>query len=261
MSEPRNGASAPTDEQLVAYLDDRLSPSERAPIDAAIAEDATLALRVQWLDRSSLPFRQAYDEVLGQAPTQRLHAMLDNLPGPVAKPFMNRRRFLAAAAGFVAAGVVADRLFIGWQTLQNEKNSWRGLVADYMSMYVPQTLEHLASDDGSLRAQLHTVGQRLALDLQPAQLKLPAATFKRAQVLEYDEVAIAQITYLDPDYGPLALCVTRSPDGVQPFAREKRHNMNVVYWSDARHAWMLIGHNPASELDDLARLLHSRLNA
>ncbi|RON51707.1 anti-sigma factor family protein [Pseudomonas frederiksbergensis] len=248
----------PTDEQLVAYLDDQLDTEQRTRIDAAINDDPVLSLRLQWLARSNLPFKAAYDELGQQAPMDRLHAMLDTLPNP-ARPGLNRRWFLAAAAGLVVSSVVADRLFIGWQSTQ-EKSNWRGLVADYMSLYVPQTLEHLPNDESAQRAQLRTIDARLGLKLAPAQLALPSLELKRAQILEYDGVPIAQITYLDPAHGPMALCVTRSNKGSRPFAQERRHNMNVVYWADTEHAWMLIGHNSMAELEGMAKLLRGRLS-
>lgn len=249
----------PSDEQLVAYLDDQLDHEQRARIDSAIAEDPTLNLRLQWLARSNLPFKAAYDELGQQAPMDRLQYMLETLPAP-ARPGMSRRWFLAAAAGLVVSGVLADRLFLGWQ-LSQQKNNWRDLVADYMSLYVPQTLEHLPSDEAAQRVQLRTIDARLGLKLAPAQLALPRSEFKRAQILEYDGVAIAQITYLDPAHGPMALCVTRSNSGSRPLAHERRHEMNVVYWAEQQHAWMLIGRNPAAELEDMAKLLQSRLSA
>lgn len=254
-----NDHAKPSDEQLVAYLDDQLDTDQRSRIDAAIAEDSVLNLRLQWLARSNLPFREAYDEVTQQAPLDRLHAMLETLPSP-ARPAMSRRWFLAAAAGLVVSGVVADRLFLGWQSSQ-PKNSWRGLVADYMALYVPQTLEHLPSDEATQRAQLRTIDARLGLSLLPAQLSLPRLELKRAQILEYDGMPIAQITYLDPAHGPMALCITRSNSGSRHFAHERRHGMNVVYWADMEHAWMLIGHNPAAELEQMAKLIKSRLSA
>ncbi|MCU1761860.1 transcriptional regulator [Pseudomonas sp. 14P_8.1_Bac3] len=254
-----NDHAKPSDEQLVAYLDDQLDTDQRSRIDAAIAEDSTLNLRLQWLARSSLPFREAYDDLARQAPVDRLQAMLDTLPSP-ARPAMSRRWFLTAAAGLVVSGVLADRLFLGWQASQ-VKHNWRGLVADYMSLYVPQTLEHLPNDEAVQRAQLRTIDARLGLSLSPGQLVLPRVELKRAQILEYDGVPIAQITYLDPAHGAMALCVTRSNNGSRHFAHERRHEMNVVYWSDMEHAWMLIGHNPATELEDMAQLLKRRLNA
>ncbi|VVP95917.1 anti-sigma factor family protein [Pseudomonas fluorescens] len=249
----------PSDEQLVAYLDDQLDSEQRRRIDAAIAEDSLLNLRLQWLARSSLPFKNAYDELARQAPTERLQSMLDTLPSP-ARPAMNRRWFLAAAAGLVVCGVVADRLFLSWQS-SSQKNSWRARVADSMALYVPQTLDHLPSDEAAQRAQLRTIDARLGLNLAPARLALPRAQFKRAQILEYDGLPIAQITWLDPAHGPLALCVTRANSGSRPFAHERRRGLNVVYWADMEHAWMLLGHNPAAELEDMARLLRSRLSA
>lgn len=249
----------PSDEQLVAYLDDQLDTEQRNRVDTAIAEDPALNLRLQWLARSSLPFKEAYDELAQQAPVDRLQAMLDTLPTP-ARPAMNRRWFLAAAAGLVVSGVLADRLFLSWQSSQ-KKNNWRGLVADYMALYVPQTLDHLPSDEAAQRAQLKTIDSRLGLNLTPAKLSLPRPEFKRGQILEYDGAPIAQITYLDPAHGPMALCVTRSNSGSRHFAHERRHGMNVVYWADMQHAWMLIGHNPAVELEEMAKLLRSRLGA
>ncbi|MVV47388.1 transcriptional regulator [Pseudomonas sp. PB120] len=254
-----NDHAIPSDELLVAYLDDQLDTEQRASVDAAISRDSMLNLRLQWLARSSLPFNQAFDELTRQAPVDRLQSMLDTLPSPE-RPQMNRRWFLAAAATLVASGVLADRLFLGWQSSQ-EQNNWRGLVADYMALYVPQTLEHLPSDDAAQQAQLRTIDSRLGLNLLPAKLALPRPEFKRAQILEYEGVAIAQISYLDPVHGPMALCVTRSSTGSRDFAQERRHGMNIVYWADVDHAWMLIGHNPTAELEDMAKLLRGRLSA
>lgn len=247
----------PSDEQLVAYLDGELDGDYRHQLDNAIAEDSLLSLRVQWLSRSNLPYKNAYDELAQQAPLERLQARLDAIPVPK-PPGFNRRWFIGgAAAALLAGGVLADRLFLGWHAVQS--NNWRALVGDYMALYVPQTLDHLPTDEASQRAQLRTVDARLGLNLAPATLKLPDAEFKRAQMLEYDGVPIAQIVYLDAKHGPLALCVTRSNSGSQPLAHERRREMNVVYWTEREHAWMLIGHDAPMALEDKAKLLKSRL--
>jgi anti-sigma factor RsiW len=247
-----------SDEQLVAYLDNQLDTEQRQRVDAAIAEDPMLGLRLQWLNRSSLPFKTAYDELERQAPVDRLQGMLDTLPSP-ARPALSRRWFLAAAAGLVVSGVLADRLFLGWQTSQ-QQNNWRGLVANYMELYVPETLDHLPTDEATQRAQLDTIDERLGLNLEAAKLRLPRAELKRAQILEYDGVPIAQITYLDPVHGPMALCITRSNNGSRHFAQERRSGMNIVYWADMEHAWMLIGHNSVADLQGLATALRGRLS-
>ncbi|WP_166219344.1 anti-sigma factor family protein [Pseudomonas atagonensis] len=249
--------NTPSDEQLVAYLDDELERNYREQLDAAIAEDPLLNLRVQWLQRSNLPYKNAYDELAQQAPLERLQARLDAMPSPE-RPGLSRRWFIgAAAAALVAGGVLADRLYLGWQVQQTQ--NWRSLVGDYMALYVPQTLDHLPNDEATQRLQLRDVDTRLGLNLSPAALKLPGAEFKRAQLLEYDGVPIAQIVYLDARKTPLALCVTRSNSGPRPLQHEQQHEMNVVYWSEHEHAWMLIGHQSTGELQAKAQLLRSRL--
>jgi len=251
--------NAPSDEQLVAYLDNELDGEQRSQLESAIAEDPLLSLRVQWLRRSSLPFPAAYDELALQAPLDRLQARLDAAPSP-ARPGLSRRGLIAAgAAALVLSGVAADRVFLGWQLRQ--AHNWRARVGDYMALYVPQTLDHLPTDEASHRAQLRTIDARLGLNLSTATLKLPGAELKRAQMLEYDGVPIAQMTFLDSQHGPLALCVTRSNSGSLALAHERRHALNVVYWTEREHAWMLIGHNPPAALEELAQRLRERLSA
>lgn len=249
--------NTPSDEQLVAYLDDELDPDDRQQLAEAIANDPLLNLRVQWLSRSNLPYRNAYDELALLAPLDRLQARLDAIPSPQ-KPGMSRRWFIgAAAAALVVSGVLADRLLLGWQARQ--AHNWRALVGDTMALYVPQTLDHLPANEAAQRAQLRAVDARLGLNLSLAGLKLPGAEFKRAQILEHDGVPIAQIVYLDARHGPLALCVTRSNSGSQPLAHERHREMNAVYWTEREHAWMLIGRDAGAGLETRANLLRSRL--
>lgn len=252
--------SPPSDELLVAYLDGELNAEERIRVETAISSDEVIAQRFELLCRSDLPFQLAFDSVLDEAPVDQLQAMLATLPVPAsaAPRTLSRRSFIAAAAGFMVTGIIADRLFLNWQT---PTHGWRGLVAEYMALYTPQTLDNLPDDPASQQAQLAAVNQRLGLTLDTALVALPQSVFKRAQILQYDDVPIAQITYLDPDNGPLALCITRSSNGILAPATEQRLGMNVVYWSDPTHAFMLIGHNPLDELAAMAQLVRSRLTA
>ncbi|MDR3589483.1 MAG: hypothetical protein P4N41_07445 [Negativicutes bacterium] len=73
----------------------------------------------------------------------------------------------------------------------------------------PDTFNELQCDEAAQIAQLRTVDQQLGLTLQPAQLVLPGATLKRAQVSRYDGTPIAQITYLIRPLAPWR-CVSPS---------------------------------------------------
>ena len=222
----------PSDEQLVAYLDDQLDTEQRARIDAAIAEDPMLGLRLQWLDRSSLPFKEAYRRI-GSAGARGSPAS-DARHLALAGPSSAQPSLVPGGGGRAGGRRRAGGSFVPGLAGSQQTSNWRGLVADYMALYVPQTLDHLPSDEATQRAQLRTIDARLGLNLSPAQLSLPRTELKRAQILEYDGVPIAQITYLDPVHGPMALCITRSNSGSRHFAQERRHGMNMVYWSDMR---------------------------
>lgn len=241
----------PSDELLVAYLDGELDAQQRQRVAEQIRQDPVIAARLDVLQRADLPFKAAFDSLLDQAPSERLQAMLKTLP-PTATPAMSRRGFLAVAASFAVAGVIADRLFLNLHHAEPGQG-WRASVAEYMALYTPQTLENLSIDPASHIAQLNAVGKQLGLPLTPGDVSLPGAEFRRAQILDYDGVLIGQLTYLDPRHGPLALCITASRNGTVAMATEQRRGMNVVYWSSSSHGFMLIGRNSFEALRQMAQ--------
>jgi anti-sigma factor RsiW len=258
-----NAHSPPSDELLVAYLDGELDREQRQAVDQWLRADAPVAERLDQLKGGDLPFRDAFDSLLKEAPTERLQAMLDSLP-PAAAPqhraTMSRRGFLATAASFVVAGIAADRLFLNWQNAEPD-DGWRSSVAEYMALYTPQTLDNLNLDERTHSAQLSSVGKQLGLALSPAAVSLPGADFRRAQILDYEGVLIGQLTYLDPRHGPLALCITSAKGGSDSLTSEERSGMHVVYWSNQTHAFMIVGRNPYEDLRIMARSAQKALPA
>jgi len=257
-----SNAASLSDELLVAYLDDELDPEHRRYIDYLLPTESPLAARLDRLKRGELPFREAFDSMLDEAPAERLQAMLDSLPPAVTHPkaTLSRRGFLAAAASFMLAGIAADRLFTRWQNT-DAHDGWRASVAEYMVLYTPGTLDHLSPDVNSHIAQLDAIGRQLGLPLTPAAITLPGAEFRRAQILDYEGVPIGQLTYLDARHGPLALCITPHTTGSATLASEKRKGLNVVYWSSPSHAFMLIGKNPFEDLRIMAATVQNGLPA
>ncbi|KAF1033650.1 MAG: hypothetical protein GAK37_00004 [Pseudomonas sp.] len=248
-----------TDELLVAYLDGELDAERRLQVDTLLRADPVVAASLDRLKEGSLPFKAAFAPLLDQAPTEQLQSMLKTLPGAQA-PTLSRRSFLALAASFTVAGVVADRLFMGWPR-SAPGQGWRASVAEYMALYTPETLANLSTDANSHAAQLRDVGSQLGLPLTPDAVNLPGAEFRRAQILDYDGVLIGQLTYLDPRHGPLALCITAAKAGAVAMTTEQRRGMNVVFWSKRAHAFMLIGRNPFEDLQIMARAVGQTLPA
>ncbi|SDK97353.1 Transmembrane transcriptional regulator (anti-sigma factor RsiW) [Pseudomonas delhiensis] len=248
-----------SDETLVAFIDGELDAEQAREVEARIAADAELAQRFDSLCCGGQGLAEAFDALLERAPLERLGAGLASLP--LAQPRAPRRRGLAlAAAACLVLGMALDRLLLGGLPLHHEEYfNWRQRVADYMSLYTVQTLDHLPGDPAVHQAQLATVGERLGLALPAPDLALEGAQLRRAQILEYDGIPIAQLTYLDERYGPMALCITRSDGRAAAPQQERREGMNLVYWQDAGHAYLLIGHNPPEALQSMAAGLRQRL--
>lgn len=267
MSELNKG-QMPTDEQLTAFIDGELDVADCERIERLIADDERVAERFDFLSRSSLPFTEAFQPILAEAPAAKLEAMLAAIPSGresnTRSGGFGRRGFLAAVAASFVAAIAIDRAVIGIGhrlSKPDEDTEWRAVVAEYLSLYTADTLSAPAGDHAQQVAQLNDVGARLDLPLKPEAIAMPGVEFKRAQILNYDSKPLAQIAYLDPESGPMALCIVQSTRGAAAPDMESRRGMNVVYWSSSTHAFMLIGHAPIDRMQQLAADVRAHLIA
>jgi anti-sigma factor RsiW len=261
-----------SDEQLIAYLDRELSLEEHATLARRIAGDPELQRRLLVLSGGNRPFRQAFEPLLAHAPEERMKAMLSNLQATSPASRAPRWRVLGAMAAAIllfAAGLAADRLLTGsgpslgdiTQTADRgqDDDDWRQAVAEYLTLYSTDTLASIPDDDVMRQRELESLKNKLALNLSSSQLATPGLSFKRAQLFEYDGKPLGQIAYLDPDSGPVALCMIRSDGGGSGQQTEQRQGFNIVYWTQSGHDFMVIGRMSLPQLQDLARDLSGRL--
>jgi anti-sigma factor RsiW len=261
--------NAPSDADLTAYLDGEMAGEEREALAAHISRDAELRDRLALLARGERPFRQAFDALLDQAPSSRLDAILAALPE--SSPLARRRawggrapRIAAAAAGILLflAGMAADRLVpFGQPEETEEAENWRQAVAEYLMLYSADTLATVPDDPIYRAAELESVGERLGLDLSPERVALPGLALKRAQLYRLDDLPLAQISYLDPESGPVAFCILPALEAGQALEAERRQGQNIVYWSQGDHTFMLVGTMAAPKLRALAETLAGQLAA
>jgi anti-sigma factor RsiW len=255
MTQWQNGAPVP-DEVLVAWLDNQLTVQQHRQVEKMLSDDPELAERLAELDRASVDFSAAFAPLLQEAPKarlqQRLSASLEEPQKPRAAG-ISRRTLIAATVSALALGVVGG---MKGKRLFDNDDGWRDTVAQYMALYTHQTFEEVSPSDSAMQQQLASVSSHLGLSLSASALTLPGSAFKGARMLNYDDKAIAQIVWDDPNSGPLALCITGA---VHPtdrgFAEEQRRGMNVVYWQQQQHSFMLIGHKPVAELRKVASSL------
>ncbi|MBY5851252.1 anti-sigma factor family protein [Rhizobium ruizarguesonis] len=260
----------PSDEDLTAFIDGELTAEEAARIQTMVEEDKSTAERLEFLARASLPFKQAFAPLLSEAPREKLETMLAAIPAqqsarPASTPaFATRRRFLGALAASLVAGIAVDRAVIGLGrrfSAKDENGEWRAVVADYISLYTPETLAGPVPAREVQANQLAGLDEKLGLSLSPESVSLPGIDFKRALMLQYDGKPLAQIAYLDPETGPMALCIVKSDAGRKAPDFESRKGMNVVYWSNETHAFMLIGHAASERMMAIAEGVRGRTSA
>ncbi|TCU28023.1 anti-sigma factor RsiW [Rhizobium azibense] len=262
-----NHINIPSDEELTAFIDGELPRQDAARIEALGNADERVAARLEFLSKSNLPFKEAFTPLLAAAPRARLESMLAAIPTRRAsrqQSFASRRGFVGALAASVVAGVIADRAYLGIsRSLSKDEGDadWRAVVAEYISLYTPDTLAGPVPPGDVQSVQLAQIDRKLGLALSPRMVALPGVDFKRVLLLEYDERPLAQIGYLDPETGPMALCIIRSDKGEKAPEIEGRKGMNVIYWSSRSHAFMLIGHAPADRMQELVDNLRSKLTA
>ena len=98
------------------------------------------------------------------------------------------------------------------------------------------------------------------MKLQMSQLILQGAELKMVRMLRYETTSIAQIAWINADYGPMALCISPVDEKATASLRqEQRHGMNLAWWQEAGYQFVLIGRNPPSHLrgnaEQLQRLI------
>lgn len=265
----------PSDEELTAFIDGELEEDHCARLLDLIERDPAVAARVEHLSRASLPYGEAFQPLLDAAPAADLQRMLDGMTAPPvaanAVVPLTRRRLFGAIAASVAAGVLGDRLLVrlfgtgdGDELADDDggpdrEHHWHGVVAQYMGLYTRETLGGATPGHDAQSAQLAALNRPLNLSLTPEAVEVAGAEFRRAQILSYDDMPLAQITYLDPRSGPLALCILRRPGTVRGVEQEMRGGLSIAYWNGQDHAALLIGRLPPQDLTTKAEAVRGRL--
>lgn len=253
----------PDDEALTAYLDGELDRDARAALEARLAEDAALRARLDVL-RAGRPPAEPFDLILDMAPIGRLEHMLEAADTPAARgpAGFNGLRALAAAIVLLVLGAVAG--FVTARSLTPtevaEAPGWRAVVADYVSLYTPETFALAPTDPEAYAPRLKVVGDGLGLPLEPETVALPGLDLKGAVLFEYEGKPLGQISYLSTEYGPVAFCIIANGREDTPPAFEERRGKNVVFWNSDGRGYLIIGSVPRERLETMADTLASRVS-
>lgn len=250
----------------MAWLDGEMHASDAERFEVALGRDEQLAARTEMLRVGQTDIACAFAPLLKEAPQSRLEAQLANvLAQPQATAAkatgVSRRALIAASLSFLVIGSGLG-YFARYATgVPGESEKIRDLEAQYMSLYSAETLLDADSSPSALQRGLTRTAKGIGLQVNEQQLVLSEAELKMVRMLRYDSTSIAQIAWMHADYGPMALCI--SPDG-QPAStvlnHEQRHKINLVWWHSGRYQFVLIGRNPASQLEQNALTLQAALS-
>ena len=198
------------------------------------------------------------------APIGRLETMLeaaDARPARTWGSFGGLRALAAAIVLLILGGAIGFGLSRGLAPTEvAEAPSWRAVVADYVSLYTPDTFALAPADPEAYAPRLKIVGDGLGLDLAPETVALAGLDLKGAILFHYDGKPLGQVSYLSTEYGPVAFCIIKNGRDDAPLAFEERRGMNVAFWNDGGRGYLIIGAMPRDALAPLAETLASRVS-
>src|SRR5260370_2168969 len=230
--------------RLVAYIDQQLGESERSAVEARLAVDPLLRERLARLQEGGRPFAAAFNALLDAAPLERLQTSLaaldaDGQAEASTRPAQRfRLRGLAAAAAILmfCAGVAIGRYGFPSGEESREEN-WRKAVAEYMSLYTPETFAGLPpprEDD------VAALGAKLGVDLSLGRVGLPDLQFKGAVIFAHEGAPLGQLAYMDPATGPVLFCIIRDSEEDAAMETGKRDGFAIASWARAGRGYLPI---------------------
>jgi anti-sigma factor RsiW len=259
---------------LLAYVDGELPMQRRLEVEAALAANADLARTVRALHASRLPYQSAFDEETMPRVPDALKARIEELSavsaashslalagpgsatGSTQTPGWGADRWKLWALIALTVGALAGWLG-GQRVRQPEADDWVRHVSSYHSMYVRETVLDGGVGTAQINALKARLGEQFGLQLKVPDLEAGGLRFVRAQQLQFDGKMVLQLVYLPQQGLPVALCLTPAASGKEGSTRID--GQQAVTWYDSGWAYVLIGQQPAAELERIRGLLRAPL--
>ncbi len=280
-----------TDEELQAYLEDRLDAQTRAAIDAALEDDDRLMDRLAHLDSGVAVLEGAAAHLAALTPPRAaLERTLEQAMDEVSRPRMVNRPttrtpewWLLAASIVIAfaGGVFIDAVLSRpsqEQTAQDgagmappqaptepapaPKRGWKKTVADYAALYTPSSFSGAPLSAAQLNAELDVVRTETGLALNEEDVLVPGFDLVRAQMLSFNGKPLAQLVYRDDAGRPVLFCIIRNTEAgeTKPPAPGQLDGLQLVGWDADRFGYIVIGDAPEDSVQGLADVLAPRFS-
>jgi anti-sigma factor RsiW len=242
-----------TESDLQAYVDGRLSPSERAEVEAFVAGHPDESERVRsWREQASA-LRALYDPVLDEAVPAELAAIPP-------RPAWHR---YAVAATFFVVGIAT-----GWAAktalvpgVQAPLSLARQAAIAHV-VYAPEVRHPVEVPAAEEEHLVRWLSKRVGKDLQIPHLVPLGYDLVGGRLLSGPQGPVAHFMYQDARGQRLTLYVSRTRgeprDTAFRFSQEDR--VSVFYWVDGNFGYALSGELGRAQLLKIADVVYKQLN-
>jgi len=244
--------SAPKDireEDLVAYVDDALTPDRRSQVEAYLNETPDAARRMEADMAIARDLRRAFAGLIADQPPAAI---------PAAEP--HKHMPLAWAASVAMALMIGGAG--GWVLRPDAApQPTSGLVAEAFAAHrtfvveVAHPVEVGAENKGHLATWLTN---RLDRPFAIPDLRVVGLSLVGGRLLPSPTEPAAQLMYEDGNGQRLTLYLRRGSEGDPSFRFAETATEQAFYWSDTEFAYALTGALPRARLLEIAHLLQAQ---
>lgn len=247
-----------SDETLNAFHDRALPPDEMARVGGMVAADPNLSERLAALAAADQLAQSRFAAALAEPASLALVRAIVAAPGPerpaTAGPPWHEAWRRAAVGAVLGLVVGAGTMFWAAPRLSPAPPAadWIAQVADYHRVYAAED-RHLVEVDASETAHIEEwLGDRIGRRFRVPDLTPHGLTFRGARLLVAAGAPVAQLVYVGPGGGVVALCLTPRPDAPDaPPSPRPLGDLAAMVWRDGGTAFVLVA--PAS-LDGLPQI-------
>ena len=279
-----------SDEEIMRYADGEMDEQSAASLHACLESDPMLAERVDAMLASQLPYPMAYKlnppPPMPDSIRETINTWTDVARHAKQGQAVTQRHTLLKVAGVVAAVGVSFLLGYGSANFGDTRQAsvstevsseglseglnsgsadntlsadalWVERVADYQSLYVQETVDHI--ENGSVQAEKLLARSEIKdkLNAKIPDLNEFGYQFVRAQRLGFEGELLLQLVYKKPGRKPLALCFMPSKGEAQDDITLVRHeNLESASWRSSKQRYVIVADESQDFIGSIAR--HAR---
>lgn len=242
-----------SDNELHAYVDDRLDAETRRAVEAHLAQAPEDAARVAAYREQNAALHAAFDPVLDEPVPDRMRQISPT----------RRTARIAVAAGWLAVGAV-----IGWfaNALLTDRphalTSFSRQAALAHAVYSPEVRHPVEVGAAEQEHLVNWLSKRVGAKLRAPVLTAEGYELVGGRLLPGESGAVAQFMYQDGKGKRLTLYVSRlagkQRDTAFRFSQEDK--VSVFYWIDGALGYALSGELPKADLLNIATAVYKQIN-